>query len=310
MGLFYGACFNTLRRWSKGSLLRASGDRIARRVWHASGYTVATSSSPDVAVIAAFTSISPDLIIVLIAAFGAGLIDSMVGGGGLIQVPALFGTYPATPPPVLLGTSKFSGIFGTASAVLRFARKVAIPWRALLPLALCVLATSLLGAFVATRVPPQVFRPLVPVMLIAVLVYLLRRKDLGAEHAPREFAGREHLYGALLMAGIGFYDGFFGPGTGSFLMFVFVRFYGYDFLHAAASARVLNVATNGSALALFAAHGYILWHVGIGMAICNVFGALVGTRLALRGGSVFVRKVFIVVVGALILRTAWTAISG
>jgi uncharacterized membrane protein YfcA len=247
-----------------------------------------------------------DLITVLIAAFGAGLIDAMVGGGGLIQLPALFGVYPTTEPAILLGTSKFAGIFGTTSAVMRFAGKVAIPWRALLPLAASVLVTSLFGAFVATKVPAAVFRPLVPVLLIAVLVYLLRRKDLGGVHAPREFAGSHHVSGALLIAGIGFYDGFFGPGAGSFLMFVFVRFYGYDFLHAAASARVLNVATNLAALSYFAAHGYVLWHVGLGMAMCNVAGAMVGTRLALRGGSAFVRKVFIVVVSALILRTAWT----
>src|SRR5262245_53496495 len=181
----------------------------------------------------------------------------MVGGGGLIQLPALFGIYPQTAPPFLLGTSKFSGIFGTASAVLRFARKVHIPWRSLLSLAAAVLLTSAAGAFVASRVAPEIFRPLVPLMLVAVLIYLIRRKDLGAEHAPRGFSGKHHLYGAMLIAAIGFYDGFFGPGTGSFLMFVFVRFYGNDFLHAAASARVLNVATNGAALLYFAAHGYV-----------------------------------------------------
>lgn len=249
-----------------------------------------------------------DLVIVFIAAFGAGLIDAMVGGGGLIQLPALFGVYPATPPALLLGTSKFAGVFGTASAVIRFAGRVAIPWRALLPLALYVLATSLVGAYVATQVPAAVFRPMVPILLVAVLAYLLKRKDLGGVHAPRAFAGSHHASGALLIAAIGFYDGFFGPGTGSFLMFVFVRCYGYDFLHAAAAARVLNVATNAAALAYFGAHGYILWHVGLGMAVCNVAGAMIGTRLALRGGSVFVRKVFLVVVCALILRTAWTAL--
>jgi len=249
-----------------------------------------------------------DVAIVFVAAFSAGFIDAMVGGGGLIQLPALFGVYPTTAPPILLGTSKFAGVFGTTSAVIRFARKVAIPWRALLPLALYVLVTSLLGAFVATKVPAQVFRPLVPILLIVVLAYLLKRKDLGGVHAPREFGGSHHLGGVLLIAGIGFYDGFFGPGTGSFLMLVFARIYGYDFLHAAASARVLNVATNVSALGYFAANGYILWHVGAGMAVCNVAGAIIGARLALRGGSAFVRKAFIVVVSALILRTAWTAL--
>lgn len=252
---------------------------------------------------------SLDIFLVLIAAFAAGLIDAMVGGGGLVQVPALFGVYPNMAPPVLLGTSKFAGFFGTSSAVLRFAGKVAIPWRALLPLGISVVVTGGLGAFTATHVPPEVFRPLVPILLIAVLIYLLRRKDLGSEHAPRNFGGRHHVFGALLIAAIGFYDGFFGPGTGSFLMFVFVRIYGFDFLHAAASARVLNVATNGAALVYFGLNGYVLWQIGIGMAICNIAGAMVGARLALRGGSAFVRKVFIFVVSLLILRTAWVAVA-
>ncbi len=250
-----------------------------------------------------------DLVLVLIAAFGAGLVDAMVGGGGLIQLPALFGVYPNTAPPVLLGTSKFAGFFGTSSAVLRFAGKVAIPWRALLPLGVVVLITGGLGALTATLVPPDVFRPLVPILLVAVLIYLLRRKDLGGDHAPRAFSGRHHVLGAIVIAAIGFYDGFFGPGTGSFLMFVFVRIYGFDFLHAAASARVLNVATNGAALVYFGINGYVLWQVGLGMAICNIAGAIVGARLALRGGSAFVRKVFIAVVTLLILRTAWVAIA-
>jgi uncharacterized membrane protein YfcA len=249
-----------------------------------------------------------DLLIVLIAAFGAGLIDAMAGGGGLIQVPALFAVYPATAPPTLLGTSKFAGIFGTASAVLRYARKVTIPWRALAPLALFVLGASLAGAKLATIVSADVFRPLVPVMLLVVLIYMLWRKDLGAEHSPRGFTGRHHLAGALLIGAIGLYDGFFGPGTGSFLMFVFVRFYGFDFLHAGAAARALNVVTNGAALAYFAARGHVLWHVGAAMAVCNVAGSILGARLALRGGSALVRKAFIIVVSALILRTAWTAL--
>jgi uncharacterized protein len=253
--------------------------------------------------------LSIELVLVLIAAFGAGCIDAMVGGGGLIQVPALFSVFPSTSPPVLLGTSKFAGFFGTSSAVVRFAGKVPIPWRALTPLAALVLVTGALGAWLATQVPPAVFRPLVPILLVGVLTYLLRRKDLGAAHVPKEFAGSHHVLGAILIGLIGFYDGFFGPGTGSFLMFVFVRLYGFDFLHAAASARVLNVATNGAALIYFGSHGYVLWQIGLGMAVCNMAGALLGTRLALRGGSTFVRKIFIVVVTLLILRTAWVAIA-
>jgi uncharacterized membrane protein YfcA len=254
--------------------------------------------------------LSVDLLLVLVAAFAAGLIDAMVGGGGLIQIPALFAVYPGVPPATLLGTSKFAGLFGMLSAVARYSRKITIPWRALVPLALVALLMSVGGARLASLVAPGVFRPLVPIMLLAVLVYVLWRKDLGSEHAPRAFAGSHHFIGAAAIAAVGLYDGFFGPGTGSLLIFVFVRCYGYDFLHAGAAARAINVATNAAALSYFAAHGLVLWYVGAGMAICNIAGALIGTRLALRGGSAFVRQAFIVIVSALILRTAWTALYG
>lgn len=250
-----------------------------------------------------------EFLLVLIAAFSAGCIDAIVGGGGLIQAPALFSIYPDASPPALLGTNKFAAIFGTGNAAWRFSRKLQINWRGLLPLAVLVLVTSAAGAVVATLVPPKIFRPMVPVLLLGVLIYVLSNKTMGGEHRPRVFAREHHVWAALLIGSIGFYDGFFGPGTGSFLMFVFVRLYGYDFLNAAASARVLNVATNLAALAYFASQGYVLWQIAIGMAIANIAGSLLGTRLALRGGSGFVRKIFIVVVSALILRTLWQTVS-
>lgn len=251
---------------------------------------------------------SLDLLLVLLAALGAGFIDAIVGGGGLIQAPALFSIYADTAPPMLLGTNKFAAMFGTANSAWRYSRKIAIPWRALMPLAVLVLIASAAGAVVATIVPPKIFRPLVPVLLLGVLIYILCNKTLGDEHRPRVFAREHHVWAALLIGSIGFYDGFFGPGTGSFLMFVFVRLYGYDFLNAAASARVLNVATNLAALAYFGFNGYVLWPIAIGMALANVAGSMLGTRIALRGGSGLVRKIFIVVVSALILRTLWVAL--
>ncbi len=251
-----------------------------------------------------------DLLLVLLAAFGAGLVDAMVGGGGLIQLPALFSVYPATAPPILLGTNKFASVFGTSSAVLRFARSVRIPWRTLLPLLPVVFVAALGGARLATEVPPALFRPLVPVLLGVVLVYVLWRKDLGVQHQPVAHAGRRWLLAAGILGLVGFYDGFFGPGTGSFFMLVFVRLYGYDFLHSAASARLLNVATNVGALLYFGTRVEILWVLGAGMAVANVAGAAVGVGLAMRHGSGRVRRIFIVVVAALIVRTAWQAYFG
>ena len=252
-------------------------------------------------------ALGPDLLLVVLAAFGAGLVDAMVGGGGLIQLPALLTAYPATPPAILLGTNKFASIFGTGSAVLRFARGVRIPWRMLLPLVPVVFLGALGGARVATLVPPAVFRPLVPVMLAVVLVYILWRKDLGASHAPLAITRGRALLAAALLGGVGFYDGFFGPGTGSFFMFLLIRLYGFDFLHSAASARVLNVATNAGALVWFGSQLELLWLVAVLMAAANVSGALLGTGLALKHGSGFVRRIFIGVVLVLIARTAWQA---
>ncbi len=248
-----------------------------------------------------------DLVLVVAAAFGAGLVDAMVGGGGLIQLPALLGAYPATPPAVLLGTNKFASILGTGSAILRFARRVAIPWRLLAPLVPLVFLGALAGALLATRVPPTVFRPLVPVMLAVVLAYVVWRKDLGADHRPLALGRGRALLAAALLGAVGFYDGFFGPGTGSFFMFLLVRLYGFDFLHSAASARVLNVATNAGALAWFGTQLELLWLVAALMAVANVSGAVVGSGLALRHGSGFVRRIFIAVVLVLIARTAWQA---
>jgi uncharacterized membrane protein YfcA len=254
-------------------------------------------------------ALSPEVAIVLVAAFAAGFIDSMVGGGGLIQLPALFGVYPATQPAILLGTSKVAGTFGTLSAVVRFARSVHIPWRALLPSMALIIGCSLAGAFIASRVPPEIFRPLVPVALTAVLIYLLRNRDLGLHHSPRVLRRDSHALAIALIAAIGFYDGFFGPGTGSFLMIVYMRLFGFDFLHSAACARVLNACANGAALLCFGVLGAVMWPLGAAMAVCSITGAILGTRLAIRRGSRFMRHVFLGVVGALIAKTAWDAVQ-
>lgn len=250
---------------------------------------------------------SVDLLLIILAAFGAGLVDAMVGGGGLIQLPALLTAYPATPPAVLLGTNKFASIFGTGSAVLRFARGVRIPWRTLLPLVPVVFLGAFGGARVATLVPAEVFRPLVPVMLTVVLVYVVWRKELGVSHAPLVHSRGSALIAAAVLCTVGFYDGFFGPGTGSFFMLLFIRFYGFDFLHSAASARVLNVATNAGGLLYFGSQLELLWLVGALMAAANVSGAVIGSHMAMKHGSVFIRRIFIIVVAVLIARTAWDA---
>ena len=250
-----------------------------------------------------------DLLIVSLASLLAGLVDSIVGGGGLILVPALFASFPAAAPATLFGTNKSASVWGTAIAAVQYSRRVQMRWSVLLPAALTALVGSFVGAWTVTVVDPAFLRRLLPAVLLVVFVYTLARKDLGREHAPRHAHVRETMLACAIGLVIGWYDGFFGPGTGSFFIFLFVRLLGYDFLNASAAAKLLNVATNIAALALFAAKGHVWWHLGLVMAAANVVGSLLGTRLALRHGAGFVRVVFIGVVGALILKTGWDAFA-
>lgn len=248
-----------------------------------------------------------DLLIVTLASLFAGLVDAIVGGGGLILVPALFSVFPSATPATLFGTNKAAAVWGTAWATVQFSRRVDLRWRALAPAALAALVGSFSGAWTVTQVPADGLRRALPFVLAAVLVYTLARKDLGRDHAPRHHGVHEAALASILGVVVGFYDGFFGPGTGSFLVFLFVRVLGYDFLHASASAKLLNTATNLSALAAFAWTGHVWWHLALVMAFANVVGSLLGTWLALKHGAGFVRSVFILVVGALIAKTAYDA---
>ncbi len=252
--------------------------------------------------------LDPVPLTLLVAGFAAGALDAIVGGGGLIQLPALFAALPVAAPAALLGTAKLAGLAGTASAAARYVRSVTLPWRMLLPAAALAALASLGGAIAATQLSPRLFRPLVPVALCAVLAYTLAHRDLGRIHAPRRLDPRGARAGIAMIAMVGFYDGFFGPGTGSFLMLLFIRYYGFDFLNAAAAARVVNVATNAAALGWFGSRGYVLWPIGVAMALANVAGAQLGTRLALRRGAGFVRVLFVAIVSALIAKTAWDAL--
>ncbi len=250
-----------------------------------------------------------DLILLCIAAFAAGLIDAVVGGGGLIQIPALFSVLPQAPPATLFGTNKLASIFGTASAAVRYARRIDVPWRAALPAALSAFVLSYFGAMTVTLLPKDWLRPLVLVLLIVVTAYTYARKNLGAVDQRRMHGRKDMLLAAGFGGVIGFYDGFFGPGTGSLLIFMFVRFFGLDFLRASVSAKIVNAATNLAALMFFGANAHVLLATGLAMAVFNVGGSLVGSHLAIQHGAGFVRRVFLGVAGALIVKFAWDTFS-
>ena len=238
-------------------------------------------------------------------AFLAGFMDSMVGGGGLIQLPALFILLPGIAAPTVLGTNKLVSIFGTSVAATQYARHVQIDWPVVLPSALAAFVFSGLGARAVSGLPTSQLRPFILVLLVAVAVYVFFKKDFGSLHAPKLDPARQRWYGVGMGCALGFYDGFFGPGTGSFLIFTFVGLFGWSFLAASASSKVVNAATNLAAVLLFGLTGHLLYKIALPMAVCNVGGSLLGTRLAVAKGSRFVRVLFLVVLSGIIVRFAW-----
>lgn len=246
-----------------------------------------------------------DLLLLLAAALFAGFVDAVAGGGGLIQVPTLLMALPAETPATVFGTNKLASIFGTGNAALRYARRIALPWGIALPMAATAFLFSFGGAMAVAWLPKDVVRPLVLGLLVLVMAYTAVKPDFGATSGPRLAPGPERRLALLVGAVLGFYDGFFGPAAGSFLIFAFVRFFRLDFLHASSAAKVVNFATNAAALAYFVPSGHVLWITGLAMAAFNIAGALLGARLALRHGSGFVRGVFIAVASVLIARLGY-----
>jgi uncharacterized protein len=241
-------------------------------------------------------------------AFLAGFIDSVAGGGGLIQLPALLIFLPHAPVANLLGTNKLASIAGTSFAVMQYTRHVGINWRATLPATIAAFVLSFLGARTASVLNTEVMRIVVLVLLVTIAVYTFIRKDFGSIHAPRLTHAKQFIFSVAAGMTIGFYDGFFGPGTGSFLIFIFVGIFGFNFLSASASAKLINFATNLSAMLYFAFTNNILYQFAIPMAAFNILGSLAGTRLAILKGSRFVRILFLVVVAGMILKLAYDTI--
>lgn len=249
-----------------------------------------------------------ELWLLLPIAFTAGLIDAAVGGGGLIQLPGMMAILPRELPAALFGSNKMASIMGTASATWRYARRIELPWRLVLFAAGAAFCGSYLGARAVHYLPVHIIRPLVIMLLAVMLFYTWFKPAFGQEDAGRPLTRNDLLTGLAIGAGIGFYDGFFGPGTGSFLIFLFVRFFHFDFLRASACAKVVNLATNLAALAFFVPAGLVLYGFAIPMGLANIAGAQVGTRLALKGGNLWVRRLFLLLALTLLAKLVWDTV--
>ena len=237
-----------------------------------------------------------------LAGFLAGWIDAVVGGGGLIQLPALLLGVPGATPAQVLATNKFGSIWGTATSSVTYYRRVRPDLRTALPMAGVAYVGAVVGALIGLHIPKTAFYPIILVMLISVGAYTLLTPSLG-EATVLRFSGHRHTVFAMLTGFvIGVYDGALGPGTGSFLVFALVGLMGYAFLEASAKAKIANFATNLGALTVFIPGGHVMWGIGAVMATTNLLGGYVGARTAVAQGSRFIRIVFVVVVGAFIVR--------
>ena len=238
----------------------------------------------------------------LAASFFAGFVDSIAGGGGLIQLPALLIGLPKSETAEVLGTNKLSAVFGTTTAAALYRKQIKPDPKVLIAMGVPAFLGSAGGAVLASKIPTSSMRPMVLVLLIVVAIYTWFKPDLGKFENLRHHSTRRVQIAALAGAVIGFYDGIFGPGTGSFLMLILVASLGYAFITASAIAKVVNVATNVGAILVFGIHGAVIWQIGIIMGAANITGAVAGSRLAIKGGSTLVRKVFLVVTIALIFK--------
>jgi len=241
------------------------------------------------------------LALLALAGLSAGFVDAVVGGGGLIQLPALVVGLPGASPVQILATNKLGSVCGTSVSAATYYRRVRPDPRTFLPLMACAFAGSVGGAFVASFVPRSAFDPIILVVLVVVGAYVVLKPDLGEVTALR-WAGRRHTLAAMTAgAVVGFYDGALGPGTGSFFVFALVGLLGYNFLEASAKARMANWATNVAALCVFVPQGAVLWQVGLVLGAANLVGGYVGARTAVARGARFVRVFFILVVSAFVV---------
>ncbi len=241
-------------------------------------------------------------------AFLAGFIDSVVGGGGLVQIPAFFVLYPTLSVPNIIGSNRIASAVGTSVAAWNYARTVRIPWKTVLFAGICAAAFSYGGATVQSMLPSTVLKPIILVLIIVIAIYTYRKKDFGQKEAFRIDPEKLPYWAAGIGAAAGFYNGFVGPGTGSLLVFGFVSVIGYNFLTSSAISKIVNVISDASSLVFFLANKYVLFHLALPIMVFNVAGSYTGSRMAVLRGNSFIRRIFLVVVVGIVLRFAWDVV--
>jgi uncharacterized membrane protein YfcA len=250
------------------------------------------------------------LIFLAVLAFTAGFIDSVVGGGGLIQIPALLIAFPEKPIAALFGTNKIAALSGTSFAAYQYSREIKFDPALLIIISMSAFIASHGGAKAVSAINTHALKPAILIILIIIALYSFVRKDLGSSQSRSLSRNMQFLYGIILGTFVGFYDGFFGPGTGSFFVLGFVILLGFEFITASAYSKIINCVTNLSALIVFIHQGNYITEPAILMAVCNIAGSITGSRMALKRGNRFVRIFFLIIVSIMIIRFGWDIVTG
>ena len=245
------------------------------------------------------------IISISIFSFVAGFIDAVVGGGGLIQLPAILISFPKIPLPTLFGTNKIAALAGTSISAAQYSKRIKFNYKLLIPISIGAGLASFAGARVVSHIDVQMLKPVILVALIIIAIYSFLKKDLGAVQTKHLSFNRQMMYGVMMGVAVGFYDGFFGPGTGSFFVLGFVVLLGFEFIQASAYSKVINCMTNISALVVFISKGYFYLELAILMSASNITGNYIGARFALKKGNSFIRSIYLVIVTLMILRYAY-----
>lgn len=241
------------------------------------------------------------ILLLCIAAFIAGFVDAIVGGGGLIQTPVGLILLPQLPVATVIGSLKIPAFSGTFFAAKQYLKKVDMNWKLLSVMMILAFCFSFSGSYLLSTVHNDFMKPILLIVLCVVAIYTYTKKNFGAHTSKNHTQQKQLTYAILIAVAIGFYDGFIGPGAGSFLVMAFITVMGFDFLHASANAKMVNLATNFGSIVFFLINGSIIWSIAIPMACCNALGGIAGAKLAIHKGNQFIRIFFlIVVIGTLI----------
>lgn len=245
------------------------------------------------------------LLLLCLAAFAAGFIDAVVGGGGLIQLPAALILLPSYPVSSVIATLKIPAFSGTSVAAWQYVQRVKMDWRNISLMCTIAFFASFGGSYLLTQVSNAFMKPVLLVVLAAVAIYTFFKKDFGQQSGIAPANDRGVGLSVAISLAIGLYDGFIGPGAGSFLILAFIALLHYDFLHASANAKLVNLATNLGSITLFLFKGKIMWALALPMALSNMAGGALGARLAIGKGNRFIRIFFLFVVVGTLLRFAY-----